>query len=146
MESLRCGPCFQQVLPWVSVQHRHGAPGQESIPIHWLQSSTEAQGRDGYRDAPANHWMSRLAENNLASSPSWLDWLVLPSFCFVSSLVLTVSTTGVAHSACCWQAPIFIVRGPSTQIPSRSQCLSAWLLWAPLCKVQRQFLIQLLLV
>lgn len=65
-------PCFQQVLLWVSVQCRHGTSGKESSPVWWLQSSTKVQGRDGYRDAAANHLMSRLAENNLASSPSWL--------------------------------------------------------------------------
>lgn len=126
--------------------------GEESSPACWLQSSAKAQGKDGSRDGTANHWMLRLAENSLASSPSWLVLrLVLPSSCFVSSPVLSVSSTGVAHSACCWQRPVFIVRGPvvlpsPTHIPSRSQCPSAWLFWALLCKVQRQFLIQLLLV
>lgn len=98
-----------------------------------------------------NHLMLRLAENNLPSSPSWLMLLAFSPLLLLCLLPGTpclyywCSTFSVLFT----EASFHCKRtsgSTSVHSRSRSQCLSAWLLWAPLCKVQRQFLIRLLLV
>lgn len=117
--------------------------------LYWLQSAAKAQGRDGNRDAATNHLMLRLAENNLASSPSWLVFLAC------SSLFLLCLLTGT-HCLYYWCSTfsVFLAEASfhckrtsgSTSIHPHSFQEPVSFSMAPLSKVQGQFLIRLLLV